>query len=101
MSQSRAFSRTVLSSSLSELEPSVCICRLLTTLSLVQLELFLTRVFGVTMWYHFAFMAIWLAVFGLAAGAVIVDLLRTQDPARTLARTSIVFAVSTAVCFAV
>src|SRR5437899_5630862 len=35
----------------------------LTTLSLLQFELFLTRIFSVTMWYHFAFMAISLAAF--------------------------------------
>ena len=46
----------------------------LTTLSLLQLELFLTRIFSVTMWYHFAFMAISLAMFGLAAGAVLVEM---------------------------
>ena len=34
----------------------------LTTLSLLQFELFLTRIFSVTMWYHFAFMAISLAI---------------------------------------
>src|SRR5437764_87206 len=39
----------------------------LATLSLLQLELFLTRIFSVTMWYHFAFMAISLAMLGLAA----------------------------------
>ena len=42
----------------------------LTTLSLLQLELFLTRIFSVTMWYHFAFMAISLAMFGLAKYAL-------------------------------
>src|SRR2546428_5659311 len=34
----------------------------LTTLSLLQFELFLTRIFSVTMWYHFAFMPISLAM---------------------------------------
>ena len=52
----------------------------LTTLSLLQLELFLTRIFSVTMWYHFAFMAISLAMFGLAAGAVLVEVMRKRDP---------------------
>src|ERR1051325_6089838 len=70
-----------------------------TTLSLLQLELFLTRIFSVTMWYHFAFMAISLAMFGLAAGAVLVEVLRKRDPHRTLANTSLAFAVSSAVCF--
>jgi len=39
---------------------------------LMLLELSLTRVFSVTMWYHFAFMAISIAMLGLSAGAVIV-----------------------------
>jgi hypothetical protein len=73
----------------------------LTTLSLLQLELFLTRIFSVTMWYHFAFMAISLAMFGLAAGAVLVEVMQKRDPHRTLANTSLLFAVSSAVCFAV
>lgn len=45
-------------------------------LALVTLmfELVLTRVFSVSMWYHFAFMAISVAMFGMTAGAVIVYL---------------------------
>jgi hypothetical protein len=38
-------------------------------------EVLLTRVFSVTMWYHFAFMAISMAMFGMAVGAVVVYLL--------------------------
>ena len=71
-----------------------------TTLSLLQLELFLTRIFSVTMWYHFAFMAISLAMFGLAAGAVIVEVLKKRERHATLANTALLFAVSSAVCFA-
>jgi hypothetical protein len=71
-----------------------------TTLSLLQLELFLTRIFSVTMWYHFAFMAISLAMFGLAAGAVLVEVMKKRDTWLTLAHTGILFALSSAVCFA-
>src|SRR5947199_6734889 len=71
----------------------------LTTLSLLQLELFLTRIFSVTMWYHFAFMAVSLAMLGLAAGAVLVEVMRKRDPHRTLAHTSLLFAIGSAVCF--
>jgi len=72
----------------------------LTTLSLLQLELFLTRIFSVTMWYHFAFMAISLAMFGLAAGAVLVEIIKTKaKPNTTLTRTALLFAFSSAVCF--
>lgn len=73
----------------------------LTTLSLLQLELFLTRIFSVTMWYHFAFMAISLAMFGLAAGAILVELLKSRDPHKTLARTGLAFALTSAICFAI
>jgi spermidine synthase len=72
-----------------------------TTLSLLQLELFLTRIFSVTMWYHFAFMAISLAMFGLAAGAVLVEVIRKRDPHATLANVALLFALSSAVCFAI
>jgi SAM-dependent methyltransferase len=36
------------------------------------LEILLTRIFSVTMWYHFAFVAISLALFGIAASGAIV-----------------------------
>src|SRR2546430_9064629 len=71
----------------------------LTTLSLLQLELFLTRIFSVTMWYHFAFMAISLAMFGLAAGAVLVEIMRKREPHGILAITGLLFALSSAICF--
>ncbi|PYS30365.1 MAG: hypothetical protein DMG11_05395 [Acidobacteria bacterium] len=70
-----------------------------TTLSLLQLELFLTRIFSVTMWYHFAFMAISLAMFGLAAGAVLVEVMRKRDTHLTLAVTGLLFSLSSAICF--
>jgi hypothetical protein len=38
------------------------------------LEILLTRIFSVTMWYHFAFIAISLALFGLAASGAFVAL---------------------------
>jgi hypothetical protein len=71
----------------------------LTTLSLLQLELFLTRIFSVTMWYHFAFMAISLAMFGLAAGAILVEVLNKRDSEVTLAHTGLAFALTSAACF--
>src|SRR5438132_4438296 len=72
----------------------------LTTLSLLQFELFLTRIFSVTMWYHFAFMAISLAMFGLAAGAILVEVLHKRDSRATLANTGLLFALTSAICFA-
>jgi hypothetical protein len=47
----------------------------LVTLSSLMLEVLMTRIFSVTMWYHFAFMAISIAMFGMTVGAVVVYLL--------------------------
>lgn len=44
------------------------------TTAAILFEILLTRIFSVTMWYHFAFMAISVALFGIAVGAVIVYL---------------------------
>src|SRR5438552_13275173 len=71
----------------------------LTTLSLLQFELFLTRIFSVTMWYHFAFMAISLAMFGLAAGAVLVEVMKKRDAHSSLANIGLLFALTSAACF--
>src|SRR5262249_31586244 len=53
---------------------------------------------SVTMWYHFAFMAISLAMFGLAAGAVLVEVLPKRGPSETLRRTGLLFALTSAIC---
>ena len=42
----------------------------LTTLATLVMELSLTRVFSVVFYYHFAFLAISIAMFGLGAGGV-------------------------------
>jgi spermidine synthase len=55
--------------------------------SLLMFEILTTRIFSVTLWYHFAFMAISIALFGLTAGAVLVYLAPRLFPAdRTHAR---------------
>src|SRR5215471_6924091 len=82
-----------------EPKPFTYIGLFLTTLSLLQLELFLTRIFSVTMWYHFAFMAISLAMFGLAAGAVLVEVMKKRDPFVSLERSALAFALTSVVCF--
>ncbi len=41
-------------------------------LGTLMYEILLTRIFSVTMWYHFAFVAISVAMFGMAAGALAV-----------------------------
>ncbi|RJP73318.1 MAG: hypothetical protein C4532_04770 [Candidatus Abyssobacteria bacterium SURF_17] len=47
----------------------------LVSLSILMLELSLTRIFSVTMWYHFAFVAISVALFGISASGLTVFLL--------------------------
>jgi hypothetical protein len=61
-------------------------------------EILLTRIFSVTMWYHFAFVAISVAMFGGTVGAILVYLLPnyfTQERAKYhLALSSLLFAIS-------
>jgi MFS family permease len=77
----------------------------LVTLSTLMLEIGLTRIFSVTMWYHFAFVAISVALFGMTAGALTVHLLPGRFPHESVERqlwfASLLFGVSIAVCFAV
>jgi SAM-dependent methyltransferase len=75
----------------------------LITLSTLMYEIALTRIFSVTMWYHFAFVAISLALFGLTVGALLVYFLpgwfRDRDVRSRLWLFSLLFGVSLAVCF--
>jgi len=41
-------------------------------LATLMYEILLTRIFSVTMWYHFAFVAISVAMFGMTVGAILV-----------------------------
>src|SRR5215469_4188321 len=70
----------------------------LTTLATLVLELALTRLFSATMYYHFAFMAISLALFGSGASGVFVYVSRRifspEKVARQLAIFSLLFATS-------
>ncbi|HUP04258.1 MAG TPA: hypothetical protein VMU19_09730 [Bryobacteraceae bacterium] len=50
--------------------PQVYLCVALTTMATLLLELSLTRIFSVVFYYHFAFLAISIALFGLGAGGV-------------------------------
>ena len=73
------------------------------SLATLMYEIALTRIFSVTMWYHFAFVAISVALFGLTIGALIVHLLpskfRDEDVNKRLWTFSFLFAVSIAICF--
>jgi hypothetical protein len=44
------------------------------TVATLMLEILLTRIFSVILWYHFAFVAVSVALFGMTLGAVIVHL---------------------------
>ena len=75
------------------------------TLATLMYEIGLTRIFSVTMWYHFAFVAISVALFGMTVGALVVHLLPQRFPAEGVKRQlwvfSLLFALSLAVCFAI
>jgi hypothetical protein len=72
--------------------------------ALLMTELAWTRLFSVTMYYHFAFLAISVALFGLSASGVAVFLFRhrlARVPTETLlARGALIFAVSLLVALA-
>ena len=46
----------------------------LVALGTLMFEVLLTRVFSLTLWYHFAFMAISMAMLGMTLGALLVFL---------------------------
>jgi predicted membrane-bound spermidine synthase len=48
--------------------------------STLMYEVLLTRIFSVTMWYHFAFVAVSVALFGMTVGALLVYLLPERFP---------------------
>lgn len=76
----------------------------LVSLGVLALQISLTRVFSLLIWYHFAFLAIALALLGFTAGGVISQLrpsLREGDTARALAVLSYGFALSSAVAILV
>ncbi len=70
----------------------------LVSLTTLMYEILLTRIFSVTMWYHFAFFAVSVAMFGMTVGAIWIYLFPnyfTQEKANYhLALSSLLFAVS-------
>ena len=75
----------------------------LVSLATLMYEILLTRVFSVTTWYHFAFFAVSVAMFGMTVGALIVYLSPnrfTQDQANYhLSLGSLLFAITTPLSF--
>ncbi|HEY8154070.1 MAG TPA: class I SAM-dependent methyltransferase [Myxococcota bacterium] len=78
--------------------PSTYLGLFLVTLATLAYQILLTRIFSVTIWYHFAFLAISIAMLGMTIGAVTVYLLpNVFDPLRVhrqLAASAFVFALS-------
>jgi len=70
----------------------------LLTLAVLMLELALTRLFSATMYYHFAFMAISLALFGGGASGVFIYViqakLKERDTGNLMGLCALLFAVS-------
>src|SRR5262245_35977022 len=75
------------------------------TLSSLMFDILLTRIFSVTMWYYFAFMAISIAMFGMTVGAIWVFLrpakFSVEHARPELAKAALAYAVSLVVCFLV
>jgi spermidine synthase len=67
------------------------------TLVALMYEILLTRIFSVTMYYHFAFMAISIAMFGMTVGGIVVYLhpaySRQDQAVRQMGHSSFLFAV--------
>src|ERR1051325_27453 len=74
----------------------------LLTLSVLVLELSLTRLFSATMYYHFAFMAISLALFGSGASGVFIYVVQNQLKEANTGRSLSIFSMlySASVLFA-
>src|SRR5215204_5864909 len=72
------------------------------TLATLAYEITLTRIFSVVMWYHFAFVAISVALFGLTIGALIVhhfpDRFAVAAAPRQLGWCSLLFSASVVPC---
>ena len=72
--------------------------------AILMIELALTRIFSVTMYYHFAFLAISIALFGLSASGVYVYVMRrafdTRSTASLLTLHSLLFAAATVLALA-
>src|SRR5258705_13461392 len=73
----------------------------LVSATLLMTELALTRIFSVVMYYHFAFLAISIALFGVSASGVFAYVFRARLERYTtddlLSRQSLIYAVATVV----
>lgn len=71
----------------------------LITLATLMLEILLTRIFSVTMWYHYAFLAISVTMFGMTVGAILVYLypnfFTTEKIKQHLSLSALLFGITT------
>ncbi len=85
--------------------PGVYVGLLLVTLTTLAYQLLLTRIFSVTMWYHYTFVAISVTMFGMTVGAILVYLLpgwfAPAAAARRMSLAAACFAVLIVVSFAI
>ncbi len=83
--------------------PKIYLGVFIVALATLMYEILLTRIFSVTMMYHYAFMAISIALFGITVGGVLVYLLPSVfQPARTrehLASSALLFAATIVASF--
>lgn len=86
-----------------ETRPTTYIGSFLVGLTTLMYEILLTRIFSVTTWYHFAFVAISVGMFGMTAGALLVYLLPSYFPRQKtheqLALSCYLFAVTCVAAF--
>ena len=77
----------------------------LTTCATLQVEILCTRLLSVMAWYHLSFLAVSIAMLGMAGGAVRAytrkDLFNTETAPAALARAATLFALSIPVCHVV
>lgn len=78
--------------------PRVYAALFLVAFATVMFEILLTRILSITMWYHFAFMAISVAMLGMTVGALAVFLgpeaWRAQSPRPAMAWSALLFALT-------
>jgi hypothetical protein len=82
--------------------PAIFIGLFFTTLATLLYELLLVRVFSVTLWYHFAFMAVSIAMFGMTVGALLVYLSKAFTEGKVskhITNASFLFALTMLVSF--
>jgi hypothetical protein len=76
---------------------------MLVSLATLAFELLLTRIFSVTLWNSYAFVAVSLAMFGMTAGAVLVhvrpDIFRHDQTSRHMSAGSLLMAFTTIAAF--